>query len=63
MHCQIGAPFFQRGFQFFDKQTFSAHFAQRPIQNLIALGRHAQEADLVALRLQKRLYVLSLPQG
>ena len=42
MHRQIGATLFQRSFQLFDKQAFTTDFAQRAVQNLVALGCHAQ---------------------
>ena len=63
MHGQVGAAFFECGFQLFDEQTFSAHFAQRTVQNLVALGGHAQERDLVALRSEQGLDVAGLPKG
>ena len=63
MHGQVGAAFFECGFELFDKQAFAAHFAQRPVQNLVALGGHAQERDLVALRSEQGLDVAGLPKG
>jgi hypothetical protein len=63
MHRQIGAAFFQSDFEFFDKQTFATDFAQRPVEDLIALGGHAQDIHLAALRSQQVLHVMGLPQS
>jgi len=46
------APFVQRHFQLFHKQALAAHLAERPVQDLIALGGHAQQLHRVAARLQ-----------
>ena len=63
MHGQIGAAFFQSSLKFFDKQAFAADFAQRAVQDLVALGGHAQQRDRMALRLQQGLDMFGLPQG
>ena len=46
MHGEVGAPVFQRGFQLLHEQTLAADLGQRHIENLVALGGHAQYADL-----------------
>jgi hypothetical protein len=63
MHRQIGTAFFQRHFEFFDKQAFAADFAQRAVQNLVALGGHAQNGDFATSRLQQVLQMVGLPQS
>ena len=63
MHGQVGAAFFQGHFQLFDKQAFAAHLGQGAVQNLVALGGHAQQRHLVTLRLQQGANMLGLPQG
>ena len=63
VHGQICAAFFERHFQFFDKQTLAADLAQGAVQNLVALGGHAQQGDLVAVLLEQGFDVLGLPQG
>ena len=63
MHRQVGTAFFQCHFKLFHKQALAAHFAQRAVQNLITLGGHAQETDLIPQLSQKCLDMLSLPKG
>ena len=62
MHRQVGAAFFQRGFQLFHEQAFATHLAEGPVQDLVTLGGHSQQRDLVALRLQQGFDVFGLPQ-
>ena len=62
MHGQVGAAFFQRGFQLFHEQAFATHLAEGPVQDLVTLGGHSQQRDLVALRLQQGFDVFGLPQ-
>ena len=52
MDGQIGAPVLQRLLQLFDKQTLAADFGQGFVENLVALGGHAQNAD-AALRIKR----------
>jgi hypothetical protein len=63
MNRQVGTPFLKSNFKLFDKQALAADFAQRPIQDLVALGGHAQDVHLAALRTQQVLHVMGLPQG
>jgi hypothetical protein len=63
MHSQIGSAFFQRDFEFFDKQTFATDFAQRAIEDLIALGGHAQDVHRVTHGPQQVLHMVGLPQS
>ena len=63
MHRQIGGPLLQRDFELFDKQALAAHLAQGPVQDLIALGGHAQQLDRMALLTQQGLNVFGLPEG
>jgi hypothetical protein len=63
VHRDVGPAFFQRGFEFLDEQALAAHLAERAVEDLVALGRHAQQGDGVAARLQQPTHVLGLPQG
>jgi hypothetical protein len=62
MDGDVGAPFFERQFEFFHEEALAAHLAERAVQDLVAGGRHAQQADRVASFLQKRLHVFGLPK-
>ena len=42
VHRQVGPALFQRRFQLFHEQAFTAHLGERPIQNLVSSGGHAQ---------------------
>jgi hypothetical protein len=59
---EVGAAFFQRHFEFLDEQALAAHLGQRAVQDLVALGGHAQQLHLVAPGPQQRLHMLGLPQ-
>ena len=62
VHRDVGPAFTQCDFQFLDKQALAAHLAQRAVQNLVALRRHAQQFDLPAqTSLQKSLDMSGLP--
>ena len=63
MHRQIGTAFFQGHFEFFDKQALAAHFAQRTVEDLVALGGHAQDVHLMPHATQQVLHVVGLPEG
>ena len=65
MHRQIGAAFGQRHFQLFDEQAFAADLGQGFVQDLVALGGHAQDvhAEVGIERLQPGLDVFGLPHG
>ncbi len=63
MNSNIGSAFSQCDFEFFDKLTFTAHLAEASVQNLIALGGHAQKLNGIAAGLQDGLDMLSLPHG
>jgi hypothetical protein len=65
MYGQIGAPFFQRDFEFFHEQALAADACQRGIQDLVASRGHAQNFDrsLRIQRLQSSLNMASLPHG
>ena len=63
MHRQIGTAFFQRHFEFFDKQTLAADFAEGTVEDLVALGGHAQNRDFATSRLQQVLQMVGLPKS
>ena len=63
MDRQIGTSFFQSHFQLLHKQSLAAHLAQGAVQDLVALGGHPQQGDLVPVLLQKRLDMFGLPEG
>ena len=42
MHREVCLTFLHGDFEFFDEQALAANFRQRPIKNLIALRRHAE---------------------
>ena len=65
VHRQICGPFQHRRFQFLDEQALAADFGERLIENLIALGGHAENFD-VQFRVtiaQQSLHVQSLPHS
>ena len=49
MHSDVRRAIGDRNFKLFDEQTFTTHFAQGQVQNLIAHGGHAHQSDLMAL--------------
>jgi hypothetical protein len=59
MHGQVGAALFQRHFQLLDEQALAAHLAERPVQDLVALGGHAQQRHGVATLLSNRAFTCS----
>ena len=63
VHGQVGTALLNGHLQLFDEQAFAADFAQAAVQNLVALGRHAQERDLMTQLGQQRFDMFSLPQG
>jgi hypothetical protein len=63
MHRQIGTAFFKGDLKLFDKQTFAPDFAQRAVQDLVALGGHAQNSHFAPARLQQVLQMVGLPQS
>jgi hypothetical protein len=63
VHGQISPPLFQRHFQLLDEQPLAANLAQGAVENLVALGRHAQQRDFVPLLRQQGFDMLGLPQG
>ena len=62
VHRQIGTAFLQGHFELLDKEPLAAHLAQRPVQDLVALGRHAEQGNGVPLSAQQRLNVFGLPE-
>jgi len=48
MHSEMGSPFFHSDFEFLDEQTLAADFGERAIENLVALGRHAENDNFRA---------------
>lgn len=62
MDCDVGAPFFEREFELFHEEPFAAYLAERAVEDLVAGGRQAEQADRMALFLQKRPDVFGLPQ-
>ncbi len=64
VHGQVGAASFKGHFEFFDEQALAAHLGQRAVEDLVALGGHAQQVDLAAkAALQQVAHVLGLPKG
>ncbi len=63
VHGDMGAAFFQGHFQFLDEQALAAHLGEGAIQDLVALGGHAQQLHLQPLGAQQCLDVVGLPQG
>ncbi|OIQ74534.1 hypothetical protein GALL_438120 [mine drainage metagenome] len=65
MHRQIGEALLHCHFEFLDEQPLAADLRQRPVENLVALGGHAENAHLASgiERLQQIAHVLGLPQG
>ena len=61
VHGQVGPALFERDFELLDKQALAAHLAQGAVQNLVALGGHAQQGDLMPALLQQGLDMLGLP--
>ena len=61
MGLGIGMALLQRHFEFFDKQTFATDFAERAVEDLIALGGHAQDVHLMSHATQQVLHVVGLP--
>ena len=62
VHGEVGPAFVERGFELLDKQAFAADFAQGPVQDLVALGGHAEQFNPVALGLQQVAHMPGLPQ-
>jgi hypothetical protein len=42
MHGKVSLAFLHRDFEFLDEQALAADFGERPIEDLIALGGHAE---------------------
>src|SRR5690606_21064569 len=65
MHREIGPAVEQGRFEFLDEQPLAAHFGKRAVKDLIASGRHLEQAHLARgiQGLQPRLHVLGLPEG
>ena len=62
MHRDVGMALLQRHLQLLDEQALAAHFGQAAVQDLVALGRHAQQLDRAAKPLQQRFDMFGLPQ-
>jgi hypothetical protein len=64
VHRQVGAALRHGHFQFLDEQALAADAGQGRIQDLVALGGHAQEFHFQAgmQRHQARLDVFGLPE-
>jgi hypothetical protein len=62
MHGEVGMAFLERDFQLLDEQALAADLAEGLVQDLVALGRHAQQRDLVPALLQQGFHVSGLPQ-
>ena len=45
------------------KQTFATHFAEGSVEDLVALGGHAQNRYVTTPRLQQVLQMVGLPQS
>ena len=63
MHRQVRAALLEGGFQLLDEQALAAHLAERAVEDLVALGRHAEQGDFMALLGEQGLHMLGLPQG
>jgi hypothetical protein len=59
----IGTAFLQGHIEFFDKQALATDFGQTAVQNLIALGGHAQQTHLASPLLEQGFDMFSLPKG
>ena len=60
---QMRLPHFERGFQLLDEQPFATDLGQRPIEDLVTLGGHAQQTHLQPeLLFEPCLDMLGLPQ-
>ncbi len=62
MHGHVGAAFFQRDFQLFHEEALAAHLGQGAVEDLVALGGHAEQFDGVAARTQQGLHMFGLPE-
>jgi hypothetical protein len=58
----VGAPFFQRDFQLLDEQALATNLGQAAVQDLVALGGHAQQFHPMPKALQQGFDMLGLPQ-
>ena len=65
VHGDIGAAFLQGQFQLFHEQALAADFGQRLVEDLVALGGHAQDfhGQLRVQRLEAGFDVFGLPHG
>ena len=63
MHRDVGMALLQRHFEFLDKQAFATDLGQAAVQNLVALGGHAQQLDCAAQALQQGFDMFGLPQS
>ena len=63
MHRQVGSSLFQGQFELFHKQPLAPHFTEGSVQNLVALGRHAQQPDHMTALGQQGLNMMRLPEG
>ena len=63
MHRQVRTALLKRQLQLFNKQTFAADLGQTAVQDLIAMGAHAQEGHGVAQTFEQGFDVFGLPEG
>jgi hypothetical protein len=65
MHGDVGGAVEERGFELLDEQALAAHLGQRPVEDLVAAGGHAQQLDGAGRveGFEAGLDVLGLPQG
>ena len=48
MHGEVGLALLHRHFEFLDEQALAADFGERPVENLVALGGHAENDNFRA---------------
>ncbi len=48
MHGKVGAAFRHRHFEFLDEQPLAADLGERPVEDLVAPGGHAENDNLAA---------------
>ncbi|MOA35661.1 hypothetical protein D3C78_1571300 [compost metagenome] len=65
MHGDVGAAFLQRQLQFLHEQALAADLGQGLVEDLVALGGHAEDfhAERRVQRLQAGFDVFGLPHG
>jgi hypothetical protein len=63
VHRDVRVALLQRHFQLLDEQALATHLGQAAVQDLVALGRHAEQFDRAAKPLQQGFDMFCLPQS